>query len=172
MCYFSGCFYNFGFSFYNYKYENEFCLGFTQFDCYIFLCLLPNLGSFQPLFLVILFQFHSLSTFLLGLHWCNWWIFCYCPKVSWNSVLYYYYYYSIFSLLSRLGKLCCYVFESIDFYSLLSPLYYWIHTKSFFVVVVVFTVATEFFSVLYILFFSFYNKDLQIIFHLFWDKLY
>ena len=153
MCYFSGCFYNFGFSFYNYKYENEFCLGFTQFDCYIFLCLLPNLGSFQPLFLVILFQFHSLSTFLLGLHWCNWWLFCYCPKVSWNSVLYYYY--SIFSLLSRLGKLCCYVFESIDFYSLLSPLYYWIHTKSFFVVVVVFTVATEFFSVLYILFFSF-----------------
>ena len=157
MCYFSGCFYNFGFSFHNYKYENEFCLGFTQFDCYIFLCLLPNLGNFQLLFLVILFQFHSLSILRLGLHWCNWWIFCYCPKVSWNSVLYYYYYYSIFSLLSRLGKLCCYVFESIDFYSLLSPLYYWIHTKSFFVVFF-FTVATEFFSVLYILFFSFKQR--------------
>lgn len=171
MCYFSGCFYNFVFSFYNYKYENEFCMGFTQFDCYIYFVSFTKFGNFQPLFLVILFQSHSLSTFLLGLQWCKWSIFCYCPKVSWNSVLYYYYQYSILSLLSRLGKLCCYVFESIDFYSLLSPLYYWIHTKSFFVVSS-FYCGYWIFSVLYILFFSFYNKGLQIIFYLFWEKLY
>lgn len=67
-----------------------FCLGFIQIYYYIGLFLSPHLGIFQPLPLVVFFQFHSLSTLLLGPQWCKWWIFCYCPKGSWSSVFFFF----------------------------------------------------------------------------------
>lgn len=72
----SGCFQDFVFLFSFHKYNfvrywhhlvGIFCFEFTQLYYCVSLCLLPNLGNFQPLFLVICFHSHSLSTLLLRL---------------------------------------------------------------------------------------------------------
>lgn len=120
MCHFSGCFYDFVFvfSFRNYNYENEF--GHILFWVYSawLLYRFVSFTKFEKFSAIIFGKILSVPlTFSspLGFPWCKWWIFCYCPKGSWSSVLYWYYYYSIFSLLFRVGKFYWYVFKSTDF---------------------------------------------------------
>lgn len=95
------------------------CL-WSRFE-FIGLCLLPNLGSFQQLFLQMFVQHYALSPVLLGLWWWYaYWKFC-CPIGSWGFV-------HIFFVLVRLDYFCHPVLKFTDFPLCVSyPFFYWFH---------------------------------------------
>ena len=85
----------------------------------------PNLGSFQTLFLQILFRFHFGSPPLLGYSILD--LFCHFCTGHWGSV--HFFPQSLLSLLCRPGKFT---------YALSPQLYYWAYPASFKIFISVF----------------------------------